>query len=178
MVKSFRDKKGKSTSKIVKKLGTYEELVSRLKGKDPIVWAKEYVAELTKKEKEERTKMILELSPALILKKDQRSSYNGGYFFLQKRYSELGLDKICKDISKRYNFEYDLNDIFSKLLFSRIMYPSSKLAIHEISKKIIEQLKFDLHHIYCALSVLAKENEFIQASVFKIVSKKQRDVQA
>lgn len=42
VVKSYRDVKGKSTSKIVEKLGTYEELKSKLDGEDPVEWAKNY----------------------------------------------------------------------------------------------------------------------------------------
>jgi len=44
--------KEKRTSKIVEKLGTYDELHKKLNGKDPIEWAKKYIAELNEKEKE------------------------------------------------------------------------------------------------------------------------------
>ena len=37
---------GVSTSKVVEKLGTYDELKEKLNGEDPIEWAKAYVAEL------------------------------------------------------------------------------------------------------------------------------------
>ena len=43
---------GVSTSKVVEKLGTYDELKEKLNGEDPIEWAKAYVAELTRKEKD------------------------------------------------------------------------------------------------------------------------------
>ena len=37
---------GKHSSEIVKKLGTYAQLLEKLNGQDPIAWAKAYIAEL------------------------------------------------------------------------------------------------------------------------------------
>jgi transposase len=48
-----------------------------------------------------------------------------------------------------------------------IIYPSSKLSSYKQSKKFIEQPTFELHDIYRALSVLAEENDFIQAQLYK-----------
>ncbi|MCR4589989.1 MAG: IS1634 family transposase, partial [Lachnospiraceae bacterium] len=89
------------------------------------------------------------------------------YLFLQKIYYSLGLDKICKTISSRHLFEYDLNDILSKLVYTRILYPSSKLASNRQAAKFIEGPSFELHDVYRALSVLAEENDFIQSELYK-----------
>lgn len=167
VVKSFRDKNGRSTSKIIEKLGTYDELKERLSGEDPIEWAKNYVLELNIKEKEEQRKVIVEFSPAKHIRSNEQSLYNGGYLFLQQIYHELGLHKICKDISKRYQFDFNLNSILSRLVYGRILFPASKLATHELSKKFIEQPDFDSHQIYRALSVLSKESDFIQSALYK-----------
>jgi len=56
-------KDGKHSSKIVEKLGTYAELSERLAGQDPIEWAKEYIAQLNEKEKDEHAKVIVQFSP-------------------------------------------------------------------------------------------------------------------
>jgi len=40
------------TSRIVEKLGTEKELRERLGEEDPVAWAKAYIAELNRKEKE------------------------------------------------------------------------------------------------------------------------------
>lgn len=81
--------------------------------------------------------------------------------------NEQEIDKICKYVSDKYKFEYDLNSILSRLLYGRIIYPSSKLATYNLSKNFIEQLNFELQHIYRALEVIAKENESIQALLYK-----------
>jgi transposase len=57
--------------------------------------------------------------------------------------------------------------VISRLIYTRIIYPSSKLSSYKQSKKFIEQPTFELHDIYRALSVLAEENDFIQAQLYK-----------
>ncbi len=52
------------------------------------------------------------------------------------------------------------------MVYSRIIYPSSKLATYQLSSKFIEQPNFELHQIYRALEIIAKENDFIQSSLY------------
>ncbi|MDK2991403.1 MAG: hypothetical protein PWP48_636 [Clostridiales bacterium] len=167
VVKSVYDK-GKRTNKVVEKLGTYEELKTKLNGKDPYEWAKEYVEELNRREKEgHEPDVIARYSPYKRIEKDERHCFNGGYLFLQQIYHKLGLHKICKDISRKYKFNFDLNSILSRLIYCRILFPLSKLATFEESKKFIEQPNFHLHQIYRALEYLAKETDFIQSSLYE-----------
>lgn len=157
---------GKRSSKIVEKLGTYDFLKEKLNGKDPIEWATEYVEQLNKKEREAKREVIVKYSPAKIIDKNVQVSFNGGYIFLQKIYHDLGLKKICRDISSKYKFNFDLDSILSRLVYSRILFPASKLATCELSKKFIEQPNFQIQHIYRALEVVAKETDFIQSELY------------
>jgi transposase len=159
--------KNKRTTKIVEKLGTYDELKKKLSGQDPIDWAKKYIEVLNKKEEEEKREVLVKYSPSKLINKDEQHSFNGGYLFLQKIYYELGLHKICKEISDKYKFDFNLDSILSRLVYGRVIFPSSKLATNELSKRFIEQPKFDLHQIYRALEVLAKETDFIQSSLYE-----------
>lgn len=158
---------GKRTSKIVEKLGTYESLQEKLGGQDPIQWAKEYVKELNAQEKKQNEDVLVRFSPAKQIPAHQQRSFNGGYLFLQKIYHELGLNKIAADISARHRFSFNLNAILSRLLYARILYPSSKLATYQHAAKFLEPVEFDLHQIFRALGVLAQESDFIQASLYQ-----------
>ena len=42
-----------------------------------------------------------------------------GYLFLKKIYNELRLPKVIEEISEKYKITYDLDDIFSSLLYTR-----------------------------------------------------------
>ena len=165
--KTIRKPDGKVTTITIEKLGNLTEVTAKACGKDPYVWAQEYVNELNRKEYDENKEILVSYSPSKLLKKGEQKLFNCGYLFLQKIYYQLGLDKICRDISGRHLFEYDLNDILSKLIYTRILFPSSKLSSNKQAKKLIEQPSFELHDIYRSLSVLAEENDFIQAQLYK-----------
>lgn len=160
-------KDGKVTTVTVEKLGNLDQVKARAAGKDPYVWAKEYVEELNRKEYEERRQVIVSYSPGKLLKTGEQQAFNCGYLFLQDIYYDLKLDKICSKIASRHSFDYDLNSILSRLIYTRILYPSSKLSSLKLSEKFIEQPSFELQHIYRALSVLTEENDFIQAELYK-----------
>lgn len=159
---------GKRTTKIVEKLGTDIELRKKLNDADPVKWAKQYIAELNRLEKEGQELIVTkDFHPAKQIPKDNQTFFNGAYLFLQQIYHELGIDKICKDIATRHKFSFDLDSILSRLIYSRIIFPSSKLATCQLSERFIEQPNFKLHHIYRALEVIAKECDFIQSQIYK-----------
>jgi transposase len=158
---------GKRTSKVVEKLGSLKELEQKLNGRDPYEWANEYVQKLNCEEAADRVEVIGKFSNSKRIPRGGQVRYNGGYLFLQSLYYELGLDKICNDISRRYKFEFDLNNILSTLIYTRILYPSSKRSSLEAAGKFFEQPQFEIHHIYRSLEVLAKESDFIQSMLYK-----------
>lgn len=166
VIKSTYDN-GKNSSKIVEKLGTLKELQKRLNGEDPIEWAKKYIEELNKQEKEQARTVIVEYSPAKQIPKEEQRTYNGGYLFLQKIYYEIGLHSISRTLSKKYKFEFDLDSILSRLVYGRVIYPSSKLATHKLSERFIQPPNFDIHHVYRALDFISKETDYIQAELYK-----------
>lgn len=168
ITKAFRNEKGKSTSKIFTKLGTMAELLPQHDNdrEKVIAWAKEQARILTEQEKNNTLKIPVQLSEGVQLKLGEQVSFNGGYLFLQKIFHELGMDKICSEIRSRHSFEYDLSDVLSGLLYSRILSPSSKLSSYEYLKGLIEAPTYDLHDVYRALDVLNSEADNIQASLY------------
>ena len=158
---------GKEKTLTVEKLGNEEEVLKKSNGEDPVIWAKKYIETLNKLEKENRLKILIEKSTSTLIPKDKQNLFNCGYLFLEKIYYELGLDNICNDISEKYSFKYDLNNILSGLIYGRIIFPSSKLATNKLAKKFLEQPNFELQHIYRSLGIIAKENEYIQSELYK-----------
>lgn len=161
----------KHSTKIVEKLGNLEMVKAKAGNKDPYIWAKDYAKELTIKEKEGKRTIIKSYSQNKLIPKETLFSFNIGYLFLQDLYYKLGLNNICEEISDKYQFKFDLNDILSKLIYSRILFPASKLKTLELSKSYLEQPKFDYQHIERALPILCKENDFIQAELYKNCNK-------
>ena len=165
--RTIRRENGSTTTITVEKLGNLDAVKTKANGQDPYEWAQDYVNELTRKERDENKEIQIRYRPKTIITKGEQKSYNIGYLFPQDVYYKLGLDRICSKIQAKYRIDYDLNDILSKLIFSRILYPSSKHASNRLAKNFIEQPTFELHDIYRALSVLAKDSDYIQAELFK-----------
>lgn len=134
---------------------------------DPIEWAKEYVKKLTLAEREAKKDITIKYSGSRQIDKNVRKSVNAGYLFLKKIYSELKLPKVVDEISEKYKITYDLDSIFSSLLYARILSPSSKEASFHYAENFLEKRNFELHQIYRALEVLAKENDLIQKRLYE-----------
>ncbi len=158
---------GKRTSKVIERLGNYEEVKIKANGEDPIVWAKKYIDTLNKQEKENNNILNIPFYKNKILEKNTKYTFNAGYLFLQDIYYSLGLNNICNDITNKHQFKFDLNSVLSRLIYSRIIFPSSKLKTLELSNNFIEQANFDYNHIMRSLEVISKETDFIQAELYK-----------
>ena len=167
VIKDIKTPSGKRTTMIYEKLGNEQDLLKKSNGEDILDWIKKYIKDLNEKEKEHKNDILIKKSPSKIISKDEQFCFNVGYVFLQNIYYSLRLNNICSEISDKYKFNYDLDNILSRLVYSRIIYPSSKLATFELSKKYIEQPNFELHDIYRALEVIAKETDFIQSELYK-----------
>ena len=155
---------GKSTTKTIEKIGSEDELLKVCGDLTPLEWAKQYAAKRSAEEKASKKDNMIKYSSSARIKKGTRRSVNVGYLFLKDIYYDLKIHDICAQIAEKYKIEYDLNQILSMLLFSRIIYPGSKRSSLELSKKFLESPDCKLHHVYRALEVLAKENDFFKLS--------------
>ena len=158
---------GKRSSKVVERLGNLEEIARAHPGCNPREWAEGRARELTHLECAEKRQVLVAYSTSKQIDKGEGRLYEGGYLFLQRIYHDLGLNKICADITERHRFTYDLSGVLSRLVFGRVLDPASKLSTHEYSKTLLEPSPSDLQHIYRALDVIAEENDFIQSERYR-----------
>ena len=169
ITKSFIDRNGKSTSKIVRKLGTLAELSEKLNtDRDGVLeWCKEQARIETEKDRKSSSNVICSLSPTVRIPMDRQRVFNCGYLFLQSLYYDLRLDNICRNITSRHSFKYNIDSILSDLIYARILDPSSKRASYKYCKSLLEPPKYSEHDVYRALSVLAQECDYVQSEVYK-----------
>ena len=171
IAKSYINNEGKSTSEIIRKLGTLASLSAMLHtDRDGVMaWAREQARLETQKYKEETEDAVVMIPfhSNRLLDYDRKKLFNGGYLFLQSVYYGLKLDSVCRRIRNRHQFRFDLNAILSDLVYARILEPSSKSSSFQAAKRFLEPPSYELHDVYRALSVLAQELDFIQAEVYK-----------
>lgn len=169
IIKSFRKEDGKTSSRIVKKLGTMASLLPKHDNdrEKVIAWGKEQADILTAQEASETLSIEISLSETKQNKKGEKKLFQCGYLFPQYIYHKLGLHEMCKEISNKHNINYDLSDILAKLVYTRILTPNSKLSSFEASKDFVQPPNFELHQIYRALSVLSVHSDEIQSTLYK-----------
>ena len=166
---SYRKENGKTSSRIYKKLGKYNDLLEQFSGDQGkmMAWAKEEAKKETELYKQRNGKVTLELSQAACIPRNEARCFNVGYLFLQVLCTQLRLDKICRTIKSRHKFKYDLNAIITDLAYARILSPASKLGSYDYCQTLLEPPKYSLQDIYRALSVIAEESDFIQSELYK-----------
>lgn len=166
VIKDVR-RNGKRSSEIVENLGHADEICKKYNVTDADAWAKEYIRKLNEDEAAKDHNVLINFKTDATIPMDKQLSFNVGYLFLQRIYYQLGLPTICNKIRKENGFTYDLDSILSRMIYGRILYPSSKLSCYEQSRGLMEPPKFELHQIYRALSVISENSDLIQAELYK-----------
>lgn len=171
ITKSFKNSVGKSSSVVVRKLGTLNELLKEHgpTRDDVMLWAKEEARiETEKYKKEQKAKSVqITFHADRQLDYDKQCFYRGGYLFLQAIYYGLQMNKICRKLRDKYKFKYDINAILSDLIYARVLEPSSKRSSFKTASEFLEKPSYGLHDVYRALDVLGTECDFIQSEVYK-----------
>lgn len=166
---SYRKENGKTSSKIYRKLGKYNDLLKQFSGDHDalMAWAKSQAKKDTLEYKDKTSSVSVSLSQTAYIPMDQERCFQTGYLFLQKLCTELKIDSICRKISKRHKYTYDFYAVFTDLIFSRILSPSSKLSSYSYCQTLLEPPKYELQNVYRALSVMAQESDFIQEELYR-----------
>ena len=115
-------KNGKHSTTTVEKLGTAEEIIAAHGCDDPKQWAKERALELDMKAREENDpegRHYVLARDNVRIPKGEVNSFNVGYLPLQKIYYDLRFPAICRAVARQHSFDFDLDAIFSRLIYSQ-----------------------------------------------------------
>ena len=161
---------GKRTTRVVENIANYQKvsMLAKEQGIDVDTWLDNYLNDYRKRNGLilDGEKVIIEKYSNRIIPKNKINKFNVGYLFLKDIYYSLRLDKIVKDITEKYKFVFDLNEVLCNLVFSRIIYPSSKLKTYELSKNFIETPKYNLENLYRGLTYLNSDLDYIQKQLY------------
>lgn len=167
IIADYTNLKGKRSTYVYENLGNDQKLIERFGKENTMNKVHEYIDSLNQMiEEGKEVPVILSLDPNKKIEKDLERVFFSGHMFLRKIYYELGFDKIFKNISDKYKFNFDINTIVECLIFGRIIWPSSKLSTYKQSKKFIGNYDFELQHVYRTLQYLSKEIDNIQKDLF------------
>lgn len=166
---SYRKEDGRTSSRIYKKLGKFNDLVAQFDGSEEnmMAWAKEQAKKETENYNAGAGSVSVTFSQSAVIPKNEERSFNAGYLFLQQICSGLRLDNICRKIRSRHKFTYDFHAVLTDMIYARILSPSSKLSSYGYCKSLLEPPKYELQNVYRALSVMAEESDFIQEELYR-----------
>ena len=159
-VQGYRDESGKSKQKTIEKLGYLEDLKKEYD--DPISHFREIAKKRTNDEIKEYT--IKNLNTKII--DEETSRKNLGYIILKKIYKELNIPSFLKQKSNELKISYNLNDIFELLVYSRILYPDSKLATYNNKDIFFEKFDFTIDDTYRSLDYFANYKDELLTTVW------------
>ena len=176
IVEKYWDKKSKSPKeKTAKVIGyvdpdsiDYDDIISRYKLE---------AAQMTMEHKVNSFKNIT-INLNEVLPSNYDDSKNIGYVVFKYIYKELELDKFWKNVSSKYEIEYDLDKIFQLMVFSRILFPASKKKTFENRYNFFESFDdFELEDVYRSLDIFGEHEEELQKWIYDhSVTKYHRDL--
>lgn len=162
-VQGYR-KDGKSKQKTIEKIGYLEDLEKIYD--DPISHFKTVAEERNRNLDATRSIEILtnqRLEDCCSLRK------NLGYAIPKRIYDLLDITAFLQNKQRQINQKYNLNQIFSLLVFNRFLFPASKKKAYEKKEMFFDSFSFSLDDVYRALSWFAKYSKQLQAHVYRKV---------
>lgn len=156
---------GKVKQKTIEKLGYLEDLEQQYS--DPIAHFKQVALEKTSHELPQKN---IELNILSKLPDNTNSRKNLGYAIPKAVYSKLGLRDFFQGKQRFLKIEYNLNSIFSLLVFNRFLFPSSKKSAYETKNTFFDSFNFSLDDVYRALDYFCKYSKEIQQKLHKKIS--------
>ena len=155
-VQGYREN-GKVKHKTIEKIGYLDELEKEYD--DPIAHFKAVAKERNLATPSER-KLEVSLNQRLVDNASARK--NLGYAIPKRIYSLLGIHTFLQNKQKHLNIEYNLNSIFSLLIYNRFLFPSSKKKAFDRRDFFFESYDFSLDDLYRSLDYFARYSESIQ----------------
>lgn len=154
-------------SKIVKKFGTYDELIKE--HEDPESWVRNEILRINNLKKENVESFDKEINYSLPL--DSRNdvaskslSKNIGRFYLKQIFSDLQIKEFFNSVKGKE--EYDASALFEFLVASRILNPKSKRGTILEQDKFYGVSGFKLEESYKILPLLSVHDEELQKFLF------------
>ena len=154
-VQGYRDESGKTKQKTIEKIGYLEDLKKIYD--DPIAHFKEIAKQRNAEEVNEL--IIKNINTKIIDESNPRK--NLGYIIPKRIYKELGIYEFLKEKSSKLKIEYNLQDIFELLVYSRILFPNSKLSTYNHKDMYFENYNFSEKNMYRSFDYLANYKDEI-----------------
>lgn len=162
-VQGYR-KNGKSKQKTIEKLGYLKDLEKIYD--DPIAHFKKIA-----KERNSNLEAVQSIEVLTNQRLEDKCSLrrNLGYAIPKRIYTLLDITAFFQNKQRQIKQTYNLNQIFSLLVFNRFLFPSSKKKAYENKEIFFDSFLFSLDDVYRSLSWFSKYSKQLQAHIYNKV---------
>ena len=148
---------GMVKQKTVEKIGYLEDYLDIYD--DPIAHFKQVAKERTEANKEPSS---IDINVAAKLDDNTDNRKNLGYAIVKDIYSKLDLRSFFQDKQRHLKIDYNLNSIFSLLVYNRFLFPSSKKKAYDTKHQFFDRFDFSLDDVYRSLDYFNKYSNQLQ----------------
>lgn len=158
IVEGYREN-GKSKHRTVQKIGFLDELSNDFD--DPIAHFTQLAKDMTLQSNHNSLQLIeIDMNASV---SSGYNLYNVGYGILKMVYHDIDFSYFFKSKNRKYDVQYSFNKLFQFLVFSRILFPSSKRNTFYNKDKFFESYdNFSLSDIYQSLDYFYEFKDEIQ----------------
>jgi len=168
IVHGYRDKAGKSKSKVIKSIGYLDELVKEYD--NPIAYFTNVAKQMdAARAKDKQLNIMIDVESKVDRGVQNRKNY--GHIVFSKVYHELELDRFFNNKQRHEKFKFNSNSIMKVLLFARLLYPCSKKATVEIKDRFFDKADFTLDDVYDCLTHFDKHAKEVQRFIHEQIVK-------
>lgn len=161
IVQSYRDKTSKqSKSKTIKSLGYLDDLEKVYD--DPISYFEQEIQSMNEQKAADNAPIILSINKNEYINTDSTNRKNFGYAAISRIYHELQIDTFLINRQRHTKENYNANAIMKLLVFSRLLYPTSKKNTFENKDLFFEKSDFSLDDLYRSLTFFNKHKDALQ----------------
>ena len=148
---------GKVKHKVIQNLGYLEDYLNKYE--DPVAHFQHIAKEFNTKQEVPET-IEVSLSEKLLDQCNNRK--NLGYAIIKIIYAKLHIREFFQNKQRQLPVEYNLNSIFSLLIFNRFLFPSSKKNAYETKDRFFDNFNFSLDDVYRALGYFSRYSQELQ----------------
>ena len=156
---------GKVKHKVIQNLGYLEDYLDKYE--DPIAYFQQIAKEWNAKQNVPDT---IEVKLSQKLPDQCTNRKNLGYAIIKIIYAKLQIREFLQNKQRQISVEYNLNSIFSLLLFNRFLFPSSKKNAYETKDRFFDSFDFSLDDVYRALGYFNRYSQELQKHLHYRVS--------
>jgi transposase len=161
IVDSYYDKNKKNARQVtLEKLGYLDELEKQYD--DPISFFSQKVEQMKKEKELKNAPISFDFYHTDEIELNTNFRKNFGYSVLSSIYHELNLHTFLINRQRHSNEEYDANTITKMLIFSRLLFPASKMKSHQNKNMFFEKDNYSLDDVYRCLTFLNKHKDTFQ----------------